>query len=143
MKTKLEIRAYDGAGTLHSHDELQLVLPIEGVLEIELERRGAQSSAGLAAFISSRVGRTLAALSRQGIGSPVTGYTTRDAAQRRLSRRLRTPSDKAPLPAVGTKLIVNASDCQAALARVNMSENICFPTVFEDPLEKRASGLSE
>ncbi|MBK1724794.1 helix-turn-helix domain-containing protein [Thiocystis violacea] len=62
MKAELEIRAYDGAGTLHSHDAVQLVLPIEGVLEIEVEGRGAQLSTGLAAFIPPEVRHTQAGL---------------------------------------------------------------------------------
>jgi hypothetical protein len=35
------------------------------------------------------------------IGFPVTVYATRDAGQRRLSRRLRTPADEAPVSVVG------------------------------------------
>lgn len=52
MNTELHIRAYEDTGTLHSHDFLQLVLPIEGELEIEVGGHGARLTSGLSAFIA-------------------------------------------------------------------------------------------
>ena len=53
MQPTLHIRAYQGSGALHSHDFVQIVLPIHGALEIEIGGRGERLSSGLSAFVAS------------------------------------------------------------------------------------------
>ncbi len=52
MNSQLHIRSYEDAGTLHSHDFLQVVLPMDGELEIEIGGHGARLSPSLLAFIA-------------------------------------------------------------------------------------------
>ncbi|GMG82680.1 AraC family transcriptional regulator [Paralimibaculum aggregatum] len=52
MDPALDIRAYDGPGQLHSHEIVQLVLPMEGALELEIAGHGARLSPALSAFIA-------------------------------------------------------------------------------------------
>jgi len=48
----LAIRSYAQAGAPHHHDFAQLVLPLQGVLEIEIEGRGARLDTRQAAFVT-------------------------------------------------------------------------------------------
>lgn len=52
MNSVLSIRAYSDTGPLHSHDFVQVVLPMDGALEIEVGGRGACLSYCLSAFIA-------------------------------------------------------------------------------------------
>jgi hypothetical protein len=58
----------------------------------------------------------------------------------------RSPLAKGSVAAVGDDVVartIRTGGCSAVTAGVTLSENTCFPTVLEDPPEKRASGLSE
>ncbi|WP_082483378.1 helix-turn-helix transcriptional regulator [Rubellimicrobium mesophilum] len=52
MQPALHVRSYDGAGVLHAHDFVQVVMPLQGELEIEIAGRGARLSSGLSAFVA-------------------------------------------------------------------------------------------
>lgn len=52
MAKSLSIRTYDEPGTLHTHDFIQVVLPMSGTLDIEVEGRGARLSQNFCAFIT-------------------------------------------------------------------------------------------
>ncbi|TNC74718.1 helix-turn-helix transcriptional regulator [Rubellimicrobium roseum] len=52
MLPALHVRSYDGVGDLHAHDFVQVVLPVSGELEIEIEGRWARLSPALSAFVA-------------------------------------------------------------------------------------------
>ncbi|WP_210527448.1 helix-turn-helix transcriptional regulator [Rubellimicrobium arenae] len=52
MSAALHVRSYDGTGVLHSHDFVQVVIPLQGELEIEIAGQGARLSSTLSAFVA-------------------------------------------------------------------------------------------
>ncbi|MBB6251892.1 helix-turn-helix transcriptional regulator [Nitrospirillum iridis] len=50
--SRLSFRQYRDLGPVHSHGHAQIVLPVAGSLELEIEGRGARLDAGVAAFVA-------------------------------------------------------------------------------------------
>ena len=62
MVLNIHTRSYDTEGDLHSHDFVQVVLPLSGTLDIEVDGRGARLGGETCAFVTSGARHTQAGL---------------------------------------------------------------------------------
>lgn len=63
MLSRIHIRSYGDSGLMHSHDHVQVVLPFDAGLEIEIEGHGSRLSSQNAAFIPVGARHTQAGVS--------------------------------------------------------------------------------
>ena len=62
MVLNVHTRSYDTEGDLHNHDFVQVVLPLSGALDIEVDGRGARLGGDTCAFVASGARHTQAGL---------------------------------------------------------------------------------